>query len=219
MTVTTHGVPSPTLIHWLFEDVTVGSWADLGCGPGTFTSSLGITAKKGVGVDMLESAPHLPPSFTFERASIDDWISRQGKKSFDLVSMFDLVEHIPKKDAVTLIERAKEVGRSVLVSTPSGFLKQDAETHPEEATNPYQWHRSGFTPGEFEKLGFLVFVLKNYHYKPAGNNRTFDKLVCFAGERDNKKLARRIRKKAFFYNLSPIHLYRTVRDVFLRPLF
>ena len=207
------------VVRWLFNGKALENWADLGCGPGNYTSAVGIKAKSGVGVDMRESAPELPEFFKFERKPIEDWLQSKNEDEFDLVSSFDVVEHFPKEDALVLMKEMRRVGREVLISTPGGFLVQDAETHPEHKDNPWQWHRSGFEPEDFERLGFLVFVLRNHHYKPKGNDRSFDKLLCLwaGGGSHYAALAHFVRRRNALYLMRPLHFFRMVRDVVLKP--
>jgi len=171
-----YGVPSRDFVRWISEIIigkNLDKWVDLGCGNGNYLQSLKITFKQGIAVDTAEKIPNLPNNFIYENCFVDEWLKKNKIANFDLISMFDLVEHFPKEEALVLINKAKNLTNNLLITTPLGFLKQDAATHPEFANNPYLWHRSGFSPEDFERNGFLVFALRNYHYKPIGNNKSF----------------------------------------------
>jgi hypothetical protein len=220
MIVNVYGIPSELVVRWILERVSsLNIWVDLGSGSGDYLRSINFKPKEGIGVDLVSSPSRLPPEFIFEKREINEWLGKNRKK-MDLISMFDVVEHFPKKEALTLIGRVKNSAANVIISTPHGFMRQDGETHPEERNNPYQWHKCGFAAEEFEKLGFLVFILKKYHYCPPGNDKTFDKLVCFWSVEQPASytsLANSIKIKNLVYLLNPLHFYRLVRDVLVRP--
>lgn len=73
-------------------------------------------------------------------------------KSFDAVLLLELVEHLDKEDGERLIKSAELWARKkLIVSTPNGFLWEDAFDG-----NPYQVHKSGWTVEDFLRLGFEV---------------------------------------------------------------
>lgn len=218
------GIPADVVVTWVLQSIFPGgasSWVDIACGNGEFTRKINFKVGQGIGVDVTDIEPHLPVNFSFERIPALAWIAANKKRQLDIVSSFEFVEHIEKEEALRFIAEAKTIGQLLVLSTPSGFLKQDSETDPSLEGNPWLWHRCGFSPEEFESLGFMVFVLKNAHYKPKGNKSSFDKLIVCWGkdERRIQKTAKKIKQLAFWYNLIPLHLYRTVRDVILRPRF
>lgn len=223
MIINIYGVPSNHVIKWIiffFFKKKLNNWVDLGCGNGEYLFLIGVIPKRGIAVDISEKIPSLPKNFIFKNQNILEWLENSNQE-YTLLTMFDVVEHFSKKEAFDLINKAKNLSTNLIISTPSGFMKQDAETHPEEKDNPWQWHKCGFGSEGFEELNFLVFALKNYHYKPPGNNKTFDKLVCFwsADSSHYNSLARSVRIKNLIYILWPLHFYRMIRDVVIRPLF
>jgi hypothetical protein len=73
-------------------------------------------------------------------------------KSFDAVLLLDTIEHLEKKEGNTLIRRAESwATKKLIVSTPNGFLWEDAFDG-----NPYQVHKSGWTVDDFSRFGFKV---------------------------------------------------------------
>jgi len=222
MRVNIYGVPANVLVRWILrftfskENVL---WVDAACGNGNFTREIGFIPEKGIGVDIVEITPALPQNFIFSKKTISDWIGENTGRKFDVISSFEFVEHVEKKDANCFITNVKKMARLVIFSTPSGFLKQDAETDKSLENNPWLWHRCGFSPDEFEKLGFVVFILKNAHHRPKGNEKSFDKLIVYWGENKTsmRSVAWKVTIMSFLYNLIPIHLYRTIRDTFFLP--
>jgi len=126
-------------------DVGCGARSPLGDVPGTFRS---------VGVDAY--APALEQS---RRAGIHDGYLQQPVTeldvppgSYDAVIMLDLIEHLEPPEALELLARAERAARRrVIVSTPNGFVPQG-----DVGGNPFQAHRSGWTPADLEALGFRV---------------------------------------------------------------
>jgi SAM-dependent methyltransferase len=77
-------------------------------------------------------------------------------RSFDLVLLLDVVEHLDKPDALRLMEMAEEIARvAVIVETPRGFVPQNMDIwgHGGDA---WQTHRSGWEPAEFAERGYAV---------------------------------------------------------------
>lgn len=62
---------------------------------------------------------------------------------YDLVCMFDVIEHIPKPQGLRLIEAMRRHGKRVLISTPATEMPQDAILG-----NPHERHVSFWTPEE-----------------------------------------------------------------------
>jgi len=219
------GVPSHLIVRWILESGgKVGSWVDLGCGKGEYLRSIGITANMGIGVDAAQVVYHLPQYFSYIQKDIRKWLNDSKGEKYDLISMFDVVEHFPKEEFLGLIDKAKNLADRIVIATPSGFLRQDGETHPEEKDNPFQWHKCGFSPREFEELGFLVFTLKKYHRKATGNNgKSFDKIIAFRNLEMERKIGRaketyylqlvkKIKTRSIAYNLNPLNFLRTARS-------
>jgi hypothetical protein len=74
------------------------------------------------------------------------------EKTFDCVVMLDLIEHLERTVASSVIQEAERIAkRRVALLTPNGFLAQ----RPYE-DNPFQEHRSGWSVGELRKRGYVV---------------------------------------------------------------
>ncbi len=70
---------------------------------------------------------------------------------FDLAISLELIEHLPKHDGAGFLKELERIGRSVLVSTPNGFLP-----HPSEDDNIYQNHISGWSETDFLERGYQL---------------------------------------------------------------
>lgn len=75
----------------------------------------------------------------------------QGRR-YDLVTLFDVIEHLPRRQGFELLERLEQLaGKYILIQTPNGFLPQGPDFG-----NEYQRHLSGWFAHDFEGLGYQV---------------------------------------------------------------
>ncbi len=145
-------LPSPIRVRLSNELRDCRTILDLGCGP---QSRLGIPGiQYSVGVEQFE--PYIRSSKS--KAIHDDYILADVRslafkpRSFDAVVAFEVIEHLPKEDAVRLLgDMENWASRVVIVTTPNGFVHQDAYDG-----NPSQVHRSSWSAEDFVPLGYLV---------------------------------------------------------------
>jgi SAM-dependent methyltransferase len=79
-------------------------------------------------------------------------------KSFDIVTLLDIVEHLEKPDALALIEKAGKLAkRAVVIETPLGFLPQNMDILGLGGDH-FQTHRCGFEAEELEAMGYEVII-------------------------------------------------------------
>lgn len=72
--------------------------------------------------------------------------------SYDVVAAIDLLEHLDEDDGSRLLDAMGRIARRrVVVLTPNGFVSQG-----ELEGNPWQVHRSGWTPAQLRARGFTV---------------------------------------------------------------
>ena len=87
------------------------------------------------------------------KENLDDLLANCGGQKFDLVTMFDVIEHLPKRRGYELLEKCEQLSsKYVLLQTPNGFLEQG----PEHG-NEHQRHLSGWFQQDFEGLGYEVY--------------------------------------------------------------
>jgi SAM-dependent methyltransferase len=85
-------------------------------------------------------------------ADLGELLAPFGGRKFDLVTLYDVIEHLPKSRGFELLERCEMLtSRYIVVETPNGFVEQGPEF-----SNPYQRHLSGWFPHDFEGLGYRV---------------------------------------------------------------
>lgn len=79
-------------------------------------------------------------------------LARNGGNRFDLVTLFDVLEHVPKRTGFELLEKCEQLTSAyVLLQTPHGFVPQGPEFG-----NIYQRHLSGWFPEDLQGLGYTV---------------------------------------------------------------
>jgi len=136
---------------------------DVGCGS---SSPISIFSDRmyTVGVDAF--APSIERSKAdgihneYHQMDVMDIGKRFSPRSFDCVLAFDLIEHLSKEDGVRLLGMMEMIARErVVVFTPSGFLPQG-----EYESNPWQVHRSGWTPEEMRDRGYDVIGVNGWKH-------------------------------------------------------
>lgn len=125
---------------------------DIGCGP---ISPLRLhKVKYSVGIDIWK--PYIVEAKkkkTHNDLLLADCLKVNFKpETFDVVLALDLIEHLDKDEGRYLIDRMKQWARKkVIISVPNGYTKG----HLADG-NPFQKHRSGWSPAELQALGFCV---------------------------------------------------------------
>lgn len=131
---------------------------DLGCGPGGRVGLFDTRRVEcyAVGVDIW--LPYLQIQKSLK--AYDEFVLGDvrhlpfQKKSFDMVIGLELLEHLDKSDGTKLLAAMEGIARKkVVLSLPAGTHIQDAYDN-----NPYQEHRSTWTPSELQHLGYKVQV-------------------------------------------------------------
>jgi ubiquinone/menaquinone biosynthesis C-methylase UbiE len=87
-----------------------------------------------------------------------EYIKKAKDSSFDVISLFDAIEHLTKEDSLELLKECQRVARKhILVFTPEGYVKN--EPHNAwgiEGADHWQEHLSGWTMDELRDLGFKI---------------------------------------------------------------
>lgn len=131
----------------------VGTLMDIGCGSNPQTY---IKADYLFGAD-----PQAGPMNDYHEYTIFkcDWQDALEviEKGFhvDCVTLFDVVEHLGKDDAMRLLKKTTELVKQVVVFTPYGFLEQ--------GDGQWNTHRSGWAPDDFW-CGWQTETFNHYHW-------------------------------------------------------
>lgn len=144
----------------LFPDLPkVSSILDVACG--IALKSKYIPADIRVGIDIYpEYFDHIEASVPYVVIKGDvRWLEAIfTAKSFDLVIAIDIIEHLEKGEAITMIKKCESIARkAVILETPEGFIPQNLDITGYEG-HEYQTHKSGWTKEELEKLGYDVKI-------------------------------------------------------------
>lgn len=77
-------------------------------------------------------------------------------KSFDLVLMLDIIEHLEKHESLALLKTAERLAKvAVIIETPEGYIPQNIDIWG-HGGDEWQTHRCGWEKAELEALGFNV---------------------------------------------------------------
>lgn len=118
-----------------------------------------------VAVDLYEKyldevKKHCPQATTVHSDALE-YTKEQPDNSFDVISIIDGIEHMPKEVGLALIPEMKRVCKEqILLFTPQGpgedgFLKNEPHNAWDvEGGDHFQLHQSGWTADELEELGF-----------------------------------------------------------------
>lgn len=131
---------------------------DLGCGILAPFGGKRLQCKEHLGIDVFK--PYLdrigPPTVLGE---LPGALASFADRTFDVVLMLDVLEHLPKAEAVKTLQEAGRIAhRLQIVFTPDGYVPQSAYEAWEMAHNPAQAHLCGFAISELEAVGFRCEV-------------------------------------------------------------
>lgn len=80
--------------------------------------------------------------------------------SFDFVTAFEVIEHLPKHDGYSMLYEMERIARSGYgISTPNNFLWQ-----PPSLNNPLNSHISEWKYDDFRRFGMQSIFLHSPHY-------------------------------------------------------
>jgi hypothetical protein len=105
---------------------------------------------------------------------------------YDLVTLIDVIEHLPKQDGITALKRLIDTNAElIMVFTPDGFMPQ--HTEEEDAwglkSGTQQAHLSGWDRADFDALGFNEYIfVKDLHVEDMGK---WNGLLAIRDVRDN----------------------------------
>lgn len=135
---------------------------DLGAGSGSLWSDVSRLLEKGVTLDITladgadvkwaEEQRTWPPNMSTSRVkiSIPEDLGAFRDSSFDIVTAFEVIEHLSVDDGYRLLYQMERISGGIFgVSTPSGFQWQ-----PPSANNPLNAHLSGWTATRLRRYGF-----------------------------------------------------------------
>ncbi len=126
---------------------------DIGAGVGTYKTLLESTKARWIGIEIF--APYIT-EYNLKDIYEDVICSDARYMDFallgeiDLVIAGDVIEHMPRNDAIGLLDRLKAVSKNIIISVPIIESHQGTVNGNEYETHHYQWDYD-------EMLGILNF--------------------------------------------------------------
>lgn len=147
-------------IWWIINKKT-RSVFDVGCGDGKNGILLAKRMSKLnlIGVDIFQKYLNIAKERNCYKKLVKKDIRKISypKKSFDCVLCLQVIEHLNKKEANKLIGKIERIAKhQVIITSPIGVLRQS-----EIGGNRHQVHKSSFTTGDFESLGYRIKLMGN----------------------------------------------------------
>ena len=126
---------------------------DIGCGTSSHLSRFRPKVET-TGLDAHHDAIDLAKERGVHNHYIEaDILQDNINAQFDLVTLYGLIEHLPKTDGFRLLDRIEKLSsKFILLETPNGFVPQGPEFG-----NEFQRHHSGWFIHEFEGRGYTVY--------------------------------------------------------------
>lgn len=94
------------------------------------------------------------------KASPEEILDQCGGRKFDLITLYDVIEHLPKGRGFELLDKCEQLtDKYILLETPNGFVEQGPEFG-----NEYQRHLSGWFPHDFQGLGYEIYGTTGTRY-------------------------------------------------------
>ncbi len=144
---------------WPWKDGEIISVLDVACG--LSLKSKFIPAQIRVGVDIYDKYfDHIESDVPYVviRHDVRKLNEIFVPKSFDLVIVLDVIEHLEKQESLDMIVECEKIARkAVMLETPKGYISQNLDILG-HGGHEWQTHRSGWEVGELEKLGYTVLV-------------------------------------------------------------
>lgn len=118
---------------------------DAACGTGYGTRLLRVVARSVVGLDVSTSVEAGPPSVAGDVRALPF-----ADASFDLLTAFEIIEHVLDQDRlVTELRRVLRPGGVLLLSTPHGEVER---LHDRQRGQSNEFHIASVTPGQLRSL-------------------------------------------------------------------
>lgn len=163
---------------------TYNNWVDLGSQTGKYnfinlmkTPHLFLN-RIAVEIDSEYAKQDVRPEWLTINQDLFDFI--ENLVEVDIITIFDVIEHLPKDKGIQLLEELKQKAKMIILTTPRGF---DSDQNKYEFTDRHitERHISGYMENELESLGFTTIVLKDYHIDKKDKNHTtgIDNLLAF----------------------------------------
>jgi hypothetical protein len=101
------------------------------------------------------------PNITYHKIVNEDFLRYNFKeKSYDIVIMIDVLEHLTKSDGHLVLETIESIARkAIIIKTPNGFVHQN-----EFDGNSHQAHLSGWDEHDFISRSYKVYGMSGLKF-------------------------------------------------------
>lgn len=127
---------------------------DLGCGNGEFMKFIvGNNSFDILGVEVFGNYIKFAKKLgIYKKIIVSDIVKYKFTENYDVFFLSHVIEHLKKEEGNKLLDSVeKRANRRIIVVTPNGEYQQD-----EYDNNPFQKHKSEWTPQDFKKRGYKV---------------------------------------------------------------
>ena len=203
--------PDPYVVGFLRRAAENGCerWTDLGFGQGgqaVRVAAAGPLAR--VAVDAVAPAAAVP-GWNFIESDVREYVLGRDADRTAIASLFDVIEHFDQSAGKELLEAVCERFAGQIVFTPLGFLRQDPQTRPDLADQPWMWHRSGWDPSYFAARGFVVIQFPLAH---ARRGAFLAVRLDTWGDRERREFIAAVRRTYLRRVVSPRQVFRRLRS-------
>lgn len=118
-------------------------------------------------IDGIEVFPKYILTEQFYNVIFSKNVTEHVIEGYDVVLLLDVLEHMEKEEALTLLTKIIDKNHAVIVTTPFGFRKQESV-----AANDYQIHKCGFELKDFRALGLKTKTIDTMIFAHSKNLKT-----------------------------------------------
>lgn len=140
--------------EWINAHKDINTILDVGCGEGTYAKLLGIQYNY-IGIDIW--MPYVQMwglSGLYKEIAIGDiyWMDMKMFTDIDCIIFGDVLEHLPKARALTVLQRAMNTFPHVVVSVPLSDTPGEIRPGKVHYDNPFEAHQSSWVKDEMDTL-------------------------------------------------------------------
>lgn len=179
-----HGIKD--LTEWINEHG-IATVLDVGAGAGYYGSAIRRSCPSVAVIDAVEIFPYYQTRFSLDE--IYDAVTIADARTitsfpYDLVILGDVIEHMPRADAVALWAAISASARFAYIAMPIGLCEQTGNDVPDDATetcimNPYEEHvEPEASTEEIVRLFPGIFRFNIYDLVNVNHDPTFQ-IGCF----------------------------------------
>ena len=132
---------------------------DLGCGANSPLAKIErLFYLEGIDLVLIKNKNKIHDEYT--RGNILNIEKYFKNKTFDVVVLFDVLEHLRRGEGKVLLEKLENIAKyKIILVTPNGFVPQDPHSG-----NVYQEHISGWFVKDFKTRGYEIYGIRGFKF-------------------------------------------------------